>query len=181
MTFRLPVVQRSCGSCTACCEALQVQSLGKGDWERCKHLRRGPMKGCGIYKDRPADCKVYECLWRANAIEAADFRPDKCGFILSTSVFSVHEESVDPSEGEREPYIMIHELRPGASRTPRADIVIQQIMKIALVIEIQRDGIRKVRGGPTHLVERMMRIASELQARGVPGYSLTKNERNDEK
>ncbi len=174
---RLPLVQpRGCGSCTACCEALQVKSLDKGDWERCKHLRRGSISGCSIYKERPEDCAAYECLWRANAIEAPDFRPDKCGFILSTSLFSVHEQGTDP-EGF-EPYIMIHELKPGASRTPRALVVIEQIMSIALVIEIQRDGIRKVRGGPKDKVDRMVKIAADLQARGVPGYKL---ERNDEK
>jgi hypothetical protein len=154
-----------------------VKSLGKGDYQPCEHLRRGSIKGCGVYKDRPKDCSDYECLWRANAIDAADFRPDKCGFILSTSVFSVHNDESGVAE-DFEPFIMVHELRPGASRAPRADAVIQKIMTIALVIEIQHDGTRKVRGGPQDKVERMLQIAADLQARGVPGYKL---ERNDEK
>lgn len=181
MTTRLPVLQKpSCGPCTACCTALAVLSLGKHDYEPCKHLRRGPIKGCGIYKDRPKDCAEYECLWRAGAIsnEFPDFRPDKCGFVLSTSVFSVHEHDAAPQDFDFEPYIMIHELRPGASKTPRAQAVIRNIMNVALVMEILPDGQRKVRGGPKEKVDRMMEIAAELQARGVPGYKL---ERNDEK
>jgi hypothetical protein len=142
-----------------------VKSLSKGDYERCVHLRRGPIKGCGIYKDRPEACSGYECLWRAGIIEAADFRPDKCGFVLSGTI--------SPEIG---PYIMVHELRPGASRTERANKVLRAIAEHSLVIEITREGIRKVRGGPIDAVQRMLAIAQEKQAQGVPDYSLTKNE-----
>jgi hypothetical protein len=170
---RLPVLQpRSCGSCTACCSALQVKELDKGDYEPCKHLRRGSIKGCGIYKDRPEDCRVYQCLWLATDAlgNTPDLRPDRCGFIMSSSVFKSEAMGVD------EGFIMVHELNPGASHTPRAVALLSKLAEGVLVIEIMPDGIRKVRGGPPHLVERMMRIAQEMSEKGEPGYGLTRNE-----
>jgi hypothetical protein len=168
---QLPLVQeRGCGSCTACCTALQVKSLGKGDYEKCKHLRRGSIKGCGIYKDRPKDCSDYECLWLAGIIESHDFRPDKCGFVMNGS-----------ASEEIGAYIMVHELRPGASRTLPAVELLEMIAKTAVVIEIQRDGIRKVRGGPAEAVQRIIAVVKEMAEKGVPGYELVKNKPEEER
>lgn len=180
MKRQLPLVQeRGCGSCTACCETLQVKSLGKGDYEKCKHLRAGPIKGCGVYKDRPEDCSGYECLWLAGIIDSPDFRPDRCGFVVSGSIFKID----DTETGEEEPgmYIMIHELRPGASKLPRARTVLESIAKAAVVIEIQRDGIRKVIGGPVGQVQRMVAIAEEMAAKGVPGFGVKRKGTEEER
>lgn len=153
---RLPVLQKSCGSCTACCGTLRVEALGKADYERCKHLRRGPIKGCGIYKDRPEECSVYECLWLAWADAFPELRPDRCGFVLSGS-----------KSDEIGHYIMIHELYPGASRTELANKVLSAMAEEEVIIEITRDGMRKIRGGPTEIIQEMIAMVQERMEEGV--------------
>jgi len=149
-----------------------VKSLGKADYERCKHLRRGPIKGCAIYKTRPEDCASYECLWLAGTLPE-DFRPDRIGFVLSVSTFTVSD--TDTNEEDPDAYIMIHELKAGASRTERANGALEAMGQHVLVMEITRDGLRKVRGGPAHAVQRIMDIARANEAKGIPGYSVTPN------
>jgi len=152
-----------------------VLSLDKPDYVRCKHLRRGGLKGCGIYKTRPEDCSIYQCLWLANPDAlGVDFRPDRIGFVLSAAVFQVTDTEAQDAD-EIGGYVMIHETVPGSSWTPKAVELLKLISETVLVIEIQRDGIRKVRGGPPHLVERMVKIAAEMQEKGVPGFGFVKN------
>lgn len=174
MTTHLPLLERGCGHCTACCDALQVKELGKGDYERCKHLRpSGPMRGCKIYKDRPEVCGIYECLWRSGAIEAAEFRPDKSGFILSLADMSI--KNTETGIEEMEPFIMVHELKPGASRSAMAMVVLEHFATEFLIVEITREGLRRIRNGPPEKVQRMVDIAKDLQAKGTPGYLFEDN------
>lgn len=75
---------RICGPCTACCTALGVPELGKGEGERCRHLTGG---GCGIYEERPGSCQSFECQWLRGLLEVdervdAGLRPDACGVVF---------------------------------------------------------------------------------------------------
>lgn len=58
-------MKRSCDGCTKCCEGWLTATIhGKkmSPGVPCHFVQLG--KGCGIYKDRPADpCKGYECAW----------------------------------------------------------------------------------------------------------------------
>jgi hypothetical protein len=53
---------RKCGQCTGCCTALSVPEIGKNNGETCKHeVKR---RGCGIYQNRPAQCRNFYCFWK---------------------------------------------------------------------------------------------------------------------
>ena len=72
-------MSRTCGSCTACCKALEVVELTKplGKW--CQHCSIG--KGCKIYAERPQSCRDFRCEWLKGLGEEED-RPDRIRVIL---------------------------------------------------------------------------------------------------
>jgi hypothetical protein len=74
---------RECGSCTACCELLEVIELKKPRGVLCQHCTIG--KGCAIHETRPEVCRDYECGWLAHDYIPDELRPDRCGFILDTT------------------------------------------------------------------------------------------------
>ncbi|PZQ58094.1 MAG: zinc/iron-chelating domain-containing protein [Phenylobacterium zucineum] len=70
---------KTCGSCTLCCKVLAVEALGKpvGTW--CQHRTA---RGCGIYEDRPAACRSFECIWLMDPEMPHRFRPDQTKVVL---------------------------------------------------------------------------------------------------
>ncbi|MCJ2016216.1 hypothetical protein MKK84_02045 [Methylobacterium sp. E-065] len=71
---------RSCGSCTQCCQALEIQILDKPAGILCHH---NTGTGCGIYPERPEVCARWYCLWRRIEALPAALRPDRSGVIFS--------------------------------------------------------------------------------------------------
>lgn len=76
------VPDRSCGTCTACCVYLQIETGGieKPAGVPCRHLTA--CNGCGIYDDRPQLCRTYHCLWRSVDAMADEWRPDRSGILM---------------------------------------------------------------------------------------------------
>ncbi len=147
---------RACGDCQACCTALQVHSLRKGDWERCKH--QGPL-GCRIYSRRPDDCAGYACLW-LQGLGDRDWRPDRLGVVLSI---------VDSERWGH--HLMVHELRPGALAQPEVARRIERLMQDYPAFSITPAGMRKLLGGPEAVVLQLMETAREhgvLTIEGAP-------------
>jgi hypothetical protein len=74
-----PLTTKTCGPCTLCCKVLAVEALGKpvGAW--CQHRTA---KGCGIYEDRPAPCRSFECVWLMDPEMPHRFRPDQTKVVL---------------------------------------------------------------------------------------------------
>lgn len=73
--------QRPCGECSACCTALGVHEIGKGEYVRCDHICEG---GCAVYDTRPQSCRTYQCLWSTMPPDrmSDEFRPDRLGIIV---------------------------------------------------------------------------------------------------
>jgi hypothetical protein len=71
---------RECGSCTLCCKVLAVSALEKplGVW--CKHCRPG--RGCGIYEERPQECRTFACLWLADPKFPDEFKPERSKLVF---------------------------------------------------------------------------------------------------
>lgn len=74
------VPDRACGSCTACCQVLEVQALAKPAGILCAHSTGA---SCGIYRDRPPACATWYCLWRKIGALPDALRPDRSGVMLS--------------------------------------------------------------------------------------------------
>lgn len=107
--------KRECGPCSACCTVMEVPELAKGLYEPCEHLCRS---GCGIYAERPAPCRTFECQWLRGLLEVdgsvdPGMRPDACGVMFD----------YQPGTALGEVYTA-WELEPGASVSgPAADII----------------------------------------------------------
>jgi hypothetical protein len=130
--------ERSCGSCTACCTALQVHAMNKPDWQRCVELNP-KKKRCRIYPRRPEECRRYKCEWLKGTIPR-EHRPDKLGAVFS--MVGSHDLG---------DCLMVHELKPGAFKP--GSLAYQLALRYAddlLVFEVGRDGMRYVVMGPTH-------------------------------
>lgn len=74
------VLDRTCGSCTICCHALEVKALAKPAGVPCQHSTG---TACGIYRDRPSTCAKWHCLWRKIGALPDALRPDRAGVMLS--------------------------------------------------------------------------------------------------
>lgn len=111
-----------CGTCTACCDVIGVDTVGKPYYARCPHLDEagaGDRGGaCAIYTDRPHTCRQYRCLWHLGLLGAReDRRPDRCGVIFQ----------LEPQPGGRW-LLAAYESTPGALLTDRTQFLIQQIL-----------------------------------------------------
>lgn len=87
----LPIVNnRSCGTCTKCCEGyLKADIKGKmmgiddeGKVVPCQFVKIG--EGCGSYADRPVSpCQIFKCDWLTNEQMPETFKPS-----ISNSIFT---------------------------------------------------------------------------------------------
>ncbi len=97
---------RRCGTCTLCCKLLTIPAFGNPSGEWCPHCVKG--RGCGIYSDRPNECRRFQCgylLWpelgehwlpsRSKLVVA--FKPDGNEIII-------HVDPGVPSAWRAEPY-----------------------------------------------------------------------------
>lgn len=103
-TAKLPVVNRKCGSCSACCYVLSVREgatevdvekqevaehgFKKPRYTTCPHQKQQSNNCCGIYETRPEPCKTYSCCW-LQGLGSNSQRPDKSGIVFSTEVTSL--------------------------------------------------------------------------------------------
>jgi Fe-S-cluster containining protein len=95
--------RRSCGTCSACCTLLRIDSqsgystrldnaedIAKPAGERCRFLTD---KGCGIYEVRPIVCRGFKCDWlQGRKGFAAQDAPPKVGYFgLKGSLFVIND------------------------------------------------------------------------------------------
>jgi hypothetical protein len=61
---------------------MAVETLQKPAGRACAHL--GAAGGCGIYPDRPQECRVFHCAWIRDPQLGEDWRPDRVNFLVRT-------------------------------------------------------------------------------------------------
>lgn len=71
-----------CGSCTACCRELIVDTPGLTKHAGVLCANCISAKGCAIYRDRPQVCSTFLCGWRQLPL-AEEWRPDRCEIIVT--------------------------------------------------------------------------------------------------
>ncbi|MCB1533542.1 MAG: hypothetical protein KDJ44_02155 [Rhodoblastus sp.] len=71
---------KSCGPCTMCCSALEIDHFKKPMGVTCEFCVKGG--GCNTYATRPQVCRDFECDWMMERDLPATLRPDKVGTIL---------------------------------------------------------------------------------------------------
>lgn len=75
---RLAAHKKPCGDCSACCELMGVQELGKPYGVNCNHQCAA---GCAIYANRPQSCRDFLCVWKIVPDMPLEMRPDKSGIM----------------------------------------------------------------------------------------------------
>lgn len=101
-----------------CCKVLAVHAIAKpaGSW--CPHCKpKGG--GCGIYRERPGECRTFSCAWLAGLLPEEADRPDRLKAVLFE----------DASENPAERIVVFAEAHPGAvNGNPRAQFLLQHFL-----------------------------------------------------
>lgn len=89
-----------------CCKLLDVVALAKpaGTW--CAHC--APGRGCGIYADRPGECRTFQCGWLVDPALGEEWRPSHSRVMLVSEAGSNRLAAhVDPARPDawRRPHI----------------------------------------------------------------------------
>lgn len=81
-----------------------VAALSKPAGRRCRHY--SPARGCGIYAERPQDCRVFNCLWLLTEALDEDWKPRRAGFVLHADQgrLIVEADPQRPHDWRRAPY-----------------------------------------------------------------------------
>ena len=89
---RLKIRERSCGTCTKCCEGYLVATVGDIQLfpgKPCHFLEMG--SGCSVYEDRPVDpCRVFKCGWLSDPMIPEWIKPN-----LSDAIFIRYHSDPD--------------------------------------------------------------------------------------
>ena len=113
---QIPVINRTCGECTACCVAPSLAELDKPEGAPCPELRpENKGRSCNIYGERPSACSGFRCGWLQGQ-GSDEHRPDRLGAMF---VFQ---------DTEAGPVFVLYELRPGRAAQPW---VIGETMRLA--------------------------------------------------
>lgn len=100
------MTERECGACGLCCKLLGVQSLGKRPLTWCAHDKA--KAGCGVYAERPGECRAFVCQWPKWTELDEAWRPDRARFVLllqdEGATLAVEADPAHPEAWRREPY-----------------------------------------------------------------------------
>jgi len=99
-----PVAGRACGGCTLCCKVLGITALNKPQGKWCTHCKPG--NGCGIYQDRPDECRTFLCNWLVDERLGAEWKPDRSRLVVTNTkdMIEVRCDPGYPAAWRKEPY-----------------------------------------------------------------------------
>jgi hypothetical protein len=107
MTLRTNVVRgRHCGGCTMCCKLLSVAELDTPPLSWCPHCV--VKSGCGIYPDRPTECRQFYCEYLLDAQLGEHWKPSRCKMVVvledHVGELVIHTDPARPHVWRREPF-----------------------------------------------------------------------------
>lgn len=127
---------RACGTCNACCVALDVVEYDKPAHIPCPHLSKTG-KGCGDYSARKPVCGAFECAWLQGGLPA-EMRPDRSGLI----VWGPSDLAAQTSEV----VIAVNECAPRALSRPENLRFLQETSKTRVLLVTPMNGVQTVFG-----------------------------------
>jgi len=145
---------------------MEIETLAKpaGTW--CPHC--APKRGCAIYRERPAECADFDCLWLVNDLLDEHWKPSKAKFVLTTSEDGI-ELRCDPGFPDawrKEPYYS--EIRKWAISGEGGDITVLVIVGRRMMLVTGRREFDLGMVGPDE------RIVRELEDGRVVGAAVVK-------
>ncbi|GLH81337.1 hypothetical protein SSBR45G_62460 [Bradyrhizobium sp. SSBR45G] len=154
-----------CGDCTMCCKIMAIEQLGKPAHAWCPHCQ--PRRGCTIYRDRPAECAAFSCLWLMNDLLDHDWKPSKARFVLTTSDDGI-EVRCDPGYPDawrRAPYEA--EIREWARSGEEHDVTVIVISNRGVVLITPEHDFDLGEVGPDERIVRELEGTRVVDARVV--------------
>ena len=102
-----PIVPgRSCGNCTLCCKLLGITEIDKPRGEWCRHCEVG--SGCGIYADRPSECRDFYCVYLTSPMMDRHWFPARSKMVVAPECdgerIAVHVDPGRPNAWREQPY-----------------------------------------------------------------------------
>jgi hypothetical protein len=147
---------RACGNCSLCCKLLAIDALNKpaGSW--CPHCVPG--RGCGVYADRPSECRTFHCCWLTTPNLGPEWRPTKSKMVLyvegEKNVLAVRVDPGDPSAWRRDPYF--RQLKDYAiAEADRMRVVVYVKDRVIVILPNKEVDLGVMRPGDQLLVREM--------------------------
>jgi hypothetical protein len=80
-----------------------------------------PTSGCGIYADRPTECRQFYCEYLLDGAAGEHWKPSRCKMVVVMEDYAnelvIHTDPARPHAWRREPYYSGHPpLGPGRGR-----------------------------------------------------------------
>jgi len=82
---------RNCGECSLCCFTHTVEPVPTEHHEWCVYCKS--TGGCGIYLERPINCRVFRCEW-LEGMGSDDERPDKTNIVVERQYDLYFDEKI---------------------------------------------------------------------------------------
>lgn len=110
----LPILEnRSCGSCTKCCEGylradiqlkdnspVEFMGIDENGRRPCPFVKKGT--GCTVYEKRPdSPCAIFKCDWLTNPDMPESFIPERAGAIFTTRIMKGIEYTMLIEAGQK--------------------------------------------------------------------------------
>jgi hypothetical protein len=136
MTEQVDIVPgRGCSGCTMCCKLLSVEELSTPPLSWCPHCIT--KSGCGIYDDRPTECRQFYCEYLLDARLGDYWKPSRCKMVVVLEDYAnalvIHTDPSRPHVWRQEPYWSdIRRWARAAARKGRQVIVWEDDRKIVI-------------------------------------------------
>jgi hypothetical protein len=119
-------IAKECGGCTMCCKVLTVRELAKPAGKWCAHCKPG--QGCGIYAERPQECRRFLCQWTLQSDLGPEWRPDRSKLVLMYDGASrrvlVKCDPGSPQSWRKEPYRAALERLAGQAGPQGGEVIV---------------------------------------------------------
>ena len=107
MTEQADIVPgRGCSGCTMCCKLLSVEELNTPPLSWCPHCIT--KSGCGIYDERPTECRQFYCEYLLDAALGDHWKPSRCKMVVVLEDYAnalvIHTDPSRPHVWRQEPY-----------------------------------------------------------------------------
>jgi len=95
---------RQCGTCTLCCKVMGIGALDKPSGQWCPHCLPG--KGCGIYDERPEECRTFSCDWLRNEALGPEWKPEKSKIVMASTNGKIiaYVDPASPTQWRKSPF-----------------------------------------------------------------------------
>lgn len=114
-------MNRTCGTCSACCTRLPIKEIAKPANTRCAHQPHA--HGCKIYRKDgfPTACRYWTCRWLSDPDTRDLSRPDRAGYVIDVMIdyITIRDDDTGATQNVGCIQVWCDPKRPDSHRDPR--------------------------------------------------------------